>query len=171
MENIERKLKIEYGKKLLKSEVPKLLILILFFISVSKFKEFIFALLVLLPLRLYTGGLHFKSSKVCFFFSFFFFALIIFILSDVMLSNYFEITIVSTILFICLSPVRNSKRPYGDAHYIRLKKCSSCLCLIMVLFILFLLKSKFYLFGIIGFWIFTLQTLQLVIAAVIYKER
>lgn len=61
-------IKIEYGLQIVKSEGIKLLILAFFYILTGKLKNFLFCGSILIPARIFSGGLHMKSNLTCFLF-------------------------------------------------------------------------------------------------------
>lgn len=152
---------------LLKVEIPKFCCLFLFFLCSNKLADFLFALLLFLPLRLCAGGLHFKSNKMCFLISFLFFVTVLILLQGIRLPFYLLYLIGSTILAVWLSPVYNRYRPYSKTQYRKLKAYSACLCVIEATTIALFFHLGADKYGIIGFWIYIFHTVQLVIATII----
>lgn len=169
-------LKIKYGLEIIKNESIKMAILLVLFLCLGLFSEFVFATLILLPVRLFSGGLHMNSNTSCFGFTLLFYVLGVIILPMInidMILSLLLLTISSTII-ICLSPIASQKRPISTMkRYSFLKKASIAMVVIEYVVLLLLLLILPYNYFNIGVWIFCLQSLQLAASKliIIRKER
>lgn len=161
-------IKIEYGLQIVKSEGIKLLILAFFYILTGKLKIFLFCVSILIPVRIFSGGLHMKSHLTCFLFSFCFFALPIFLLPKISLSaqGYRWILIVSIILIIICAPVVSPQKAVSSGRKIKYKLISALAVTIIGSFI-----YRFYLLNYqhSGIWTIALQSIQLIFALLLKK--
>jgi accessory gene regulator B len=163
-------LKINYGLKILGSEVPKMLLLLIVFILLDKLVEYLFVFIILSPLRSFTGGVHMKTNIACFVFSaavYFLIILLLPIISIPMLYFYLLLA-VSAITMIALAPVHTSKRPIETKERHRfLKKMSVivvCFGLLILAVTAYVDESELF---IIGVWAFVIQAIQLIIGKVL----
>lgn len=164
-------LKVNYGMQIAKSEGVKLIVLTLFYLLVGKISLFFFCFLILLPLRIFSGGLHMRTSASCFLFSFCFFALAIFILPNLYLSSqsYHFMLLISMILIALCSPVSSLRKPIiSKKKYI---KCKLLSVLTGAVFGLFLYGLPLTGYQYSGIWTFTLQSLQLAAAFSLEKIK
>lgn len=166
MEHQIRAKKIEYGKSILKLELTKLVFLCIFFLCIHQFAAFCYGFLLLTPLRLSSGGLHFKNNKACFCFSFLFFATLVFLLQHIEPPYFVPVLFGAGAVFALFSPAKNIQKPIGTRKYTRLKLYSMCIFLLISGLTYLMYYCNHIQFGNIGFWILILQTLQLLIAAI-----
>lgn len=170
-DDLER-IKLNYGLVVLKNELVKLVIMGLFYLVIGKFLLFLFATVILLPVRAFSGGLHMKGNISCFLFSFCFFYLAVVLLPGVSLSAvilFIILACTSVSLMIC-APVDSPQKPIlSKARYNSFKiKC--CVLTVLTDGIL----TGLYLFGYknlaaIGIWIIALQSIQLLTAKILRK--
>lgn len=145
-------------------EGSKLLLFFLFFGCIHKLDGFFYSFIILLPLRIISGGLHFKHYLSCLFFSFIYFYLVNIILTPFKLP--FGISII--ILSVCaitnckIGPITSDSRPQLKVEVIRKGKLNIFIatCYEMILTILFFDTA----ISTVGFWTIVLHTLQLIIA-------
>ena len=169
-------LKMKYGLEILKNELIKFSILFVVFAAGGFLYEFVFALLILLPMRFFSGGLHMTSNIHCFLLTLSFFMLGIVILPLIKLELGLAIAILSlsSILIIAIGPIASQKRPISTKErYAFLKRNSILAIVIECIALVFVLLFLPYNYFIIGVWIFCLQAFQLVISKIILhrKER
>ncbi len=168
--NDTEKAKLNYILSCLVCEGSKLLLFFLYFGSIHKFPGILYSLMLLLPLRMISGGLHFKHYTSCLIFSFMYLYLVNLVLMLFKLS--FGTSVL--ILFLCvvinckIGPIRSPNRPRITLE--QHKKGQ--------LYILFattyelLLTALFFdtHLSTIGFWTIVLHTVQLIIAKLIQKR-
>jgi len=163
-------IKVKYGIEIVRTEFSKAIVFMIFFALFGKLPAFLFTLVVLAPLRCFTGGMHLQTKFGCFLFSF------VILLSAIMLLPhlpiapfiYYLILLYSSTIIFLLSPVFTKKRPVKTKErYLYLRKKSvlfSFLCTGLVVGVSLTGLSELF---ISGTWIITIQAIQLVIAKII----
>lgn len=167
-------IKIRYGLELLKNEIYKLVILLIFFLCIGKLPEYLFSLAILLPVRIYSGGLHMRSNICCFVFSFCFTSLSVCIFPLIKTTASFDAVIYITafILIAVLSPFSSPKKPITTkSRYIFFKGMSCLMCAISIVIFLILYHHGNINFAHVGMWTIFLQSLQLLPAHILKKWR
>jgi len=167
-------IKIRYGLAVLRNEIYKMIIMFIFYLCIGKLVEYIFSLMILLPIRIYSGGLHMKSNLGCFIFSFIFTLLAICVLPIIPMNfslNLYLCVCSFAILAIC-SPFSSPKKPITTQKRYIFFKLMSCILSAGEIIILMLMYS----FGNlhiaqVGIWIIFLQALQLLMAQIFRKWR
>lgn len=168
----------EYKKQLIKyffqcvlSEMSKIISFGIIFTRFNLFKEYIFALILLILLRTNGGGLHFKHYSSCFIMSFVVLALSIFLGKSVCLPNFvtYIILLTSIILAIKLVPVVSSNRPPADDKLIKKSKRNTTLILIIYFLSVCIVPMNQYLN--IGIWIIVIHICQLLLAKLLERRR
>lgn len=145
-------------------EGSKILLFLFFFTLVQRLKGFLYSMIILLPLRIISGGLHFKHYTSCLAFSFGYFYLVNVPLSSMMPS--YSITLV--VLCICIlinyyiGPVTSDSRPLLSSEDIRKGRVHIVIATVYDT----LLTALFYetTLAPIGFWTIVLHSVQLIIA-------
>lgn len=166
--------KIRYGLELLKNEVYKLIILLIFFIGIGKLPAYLLSLVILLPVRIYSGGLHMQSNISCFIFSFCFAISSVCILPQIKTTSSIDavICIVSFILIAVLSPFSSPKKPITTRQrYIFFKIMSCLMCMIMLVVITVIYSHGKLYPAHVGMWTIFLQSFQLLPAHILKKRR
>lgn len=161
---------IKYTLNCLIFEFSKLIILLIFFYLHNSTKDFITSLLILLPLRWNSGGLHFQTYLGCLCWT-----LVFFITSTLILPS-IEITYKTTkiLFYLCLflhiliAPIPSAKRPSPTINLQRKCKIYSILFLFFVGIIIHSVNRKTYSI-IIG--TIVLHTFQLTLAYIIRKKE
>lgn len=155
---------IYWGNKLIGVELSKFIILLIIFIIMGKWGEFLISITMLLPLRCNLGGLHFKTYYSCLFATFVIFFIAIFLLPNIILSR----TLVSLLMGCCilltwkLGPIMNPTRPpLQKSKIIKLKK-RAVLILIFYTVLYCTFPNNTYI--ICSIWITVEQTLQLLLS-------
>lgn len=167
-------IKIRYGLELLKNEIYKLVILLIFFMCIGKFPEYLFSLALLLPVRIYSGGLHMTSNISCFVFSFCFTILSICILPQIKTTASLDavIYIAAFILIAVLSPFSSPKKPITTkSRYIFFKGMSCLMCAISIIILWLIYHLGYIDLAHVGMWTIFLQSLQLLPAHLLKKWR
>lgn len=166
------KLKINYAIAVLRNELVKLIILLLFYVYLGQISLYFFCVMVLIPVRMFSGGLHMKTNLTCFSFSFVFFFLAILVLPTVELSivEYVTLLALSIIMIWRFSPIATLKKPIVTLKkYKRCKKMTILSSSFLAVFLLLQIKSTSYFQC--GVWVFTLQAFQLMIAYIKQKNK
>lgn len=164
-------LKIEYALEVLRNEGIKLIVLLLFYFYLGQAKLFLFCTILLIPVRVFSGGLHMKTNVTCFLFSFFFFLMAIKVLPLLPISMFgYALILVFSLIILCIcAPIATLKKPIVTKEkYLRCKRMTAVSSVVMGGFLLLQIKN-YQLFQ-SGVWIFTLQAVQLMIAYINQKK-
>lgn len=151
-------------------DVSKLLLFVLIFTLLHRLDLFLFAFIILLPLRLISGGLHFKHYTSCLFFSLGYFLLVTIPLADVTIPVFLMLPSLLLCVFInvVLSPIRSASRPpLPESEIIKCKK-KTLLATGFGILLLFLFSRTNFLP--VGYWTILLHSVQLIIAR-LQKKR
>lgn len=145
-------------------DVSKLLLFIIIFALLHRLDLFLFAFILLLPLRLSSGGLHFKHYTSCLLFSLGYFLLVTIPLAGISIPG--EITLISlglcTIVNGVLSPILSASRPpLPENKIIRCKKKTLLATSFGFLLLILFYQTKFFA---VGYWTILLHSVQLIIA-------
>ena len=165
-------LKIEYALTVLKNEGTKLILLFLFYLYFGQEKLFVFCAILLIPVRIFSGGLHMKTNVTCFLFSFFFFLMAIKVLPLLPISMFgYALLLVFSLIIICVcAPIATSKKPIVTREkYLWCKRMAVASSLVMGCFLLLQIKDNPTFQS--GVWVFTLQAFQLMIAYMYQKSK
>jgi len=157
-------IKIRYALEIVKNEGVKLVIFVALFALLDKELEFVVAALMLMPVRVFSGGMHMKTNIGCFFYSLAFFILSIFVLTAIKLPSalMFSILGASVIVMAVISPVASYKRPFrAESRRVALKKRTLIVLGIDCAALILLWSSNVQVFFNIGVWVVTLQAIQL----------
>lgn len=145
-------------------EGSKILLFLLFFTLVHRLKGFLYSMIILLPLRIISGGLHFKHYTSCLAFSFGYFYLVNVTLSSMMPSYgiTFAVLCICILINYYIGPVTSNSRPVLSAEDISKAR----LHIVIATAYDTLLTMLFYetLLAPIGFWTIVLHSVQLIIA-------
>ncbi len=154
---------IRYAILCIVSEFSKLLILFAIFCIGNHILEFLISLLVLLPLRWFSGGLHLKTYRGCLITTVIFFFITVYIFPRLLpksfLLNLF--VLISTSINFLIAPIPSSKRVGLFKHSLRKYKIYSLVYLIFYNIVIYFLHHKIS-FIIVGTII--AHTIQLLIA-------
>ena len=164
------KAKLNYLFSCLLYEGSKIILFFAFFAITRHLKGFLYSMIILLPLRIISGGLHFKHYLSCLAFSFGYFYLVNIPLMPIIPN--LEITLL--ILCICIvvnyriGPVTSDSRPTLPPEKIKQARFHIFLATLYDT----ILTALFYETALapIGFWTIVLHSVQLVIAN-IRKKR
>lgn len=160
-------LKMKYAMNVLWNEVVKFLILMVIFQFLNCLDLFLFCTALLLPIRIFSGGAHFKKQIPCFVGSFVFYALAILILPKLIHMNlYFAIIlmVLSLIIIYIYSPIASSFRPILNEKRKRSLKYTSVFFTLLGAFVLFQFTLPYNrIFFESGIWIIVVQAFQLIL--------
>lgn len=165
-------LKVEYALAVLKNEGIKLVLLFLFYLYLEQTRLFLFCAILLIPVRIFSGGLHMKTNISCFLFSFtfFFFAIKLLPMLSIPIAGYVLLLALSIIMICVFSPIATSKKPIvSKEKYQRCKRMAVMSSLSMGGILL--LQIKFTPVFQCGVWVFSLQALQLMVAYINQKIK
>ena len=145
-------------------EGSKIILFLLFFTLIGHLKGFLYSMLILLPLRIISGGLHFKHYLACLVFSFSYFYLVTIPLNGLIPTYGITLVVLCICIFInsYIGPVTSDSRPELSSEDIKRGK----LHIFIATFYDTLLTVVLYDTPLapIGFWTIMLHSLQLVIA-------
>lgn len=156
---------IRYGLSAITMETSKFIIMLILFNNFGKLAEYLFGTLILLLLRINTGGLHFSTYTGCLIFSIF-----LFYLGCVYLPSKYQIRKVEMLILLlgCMTlnyiigPVISKKRPALTSSQIKKSKITALKFIFLYIIAVVFFSEKPLIK--IGFWIILLQTVQLIIA-------
>ena len=157
--------KMEYSFTVIITELEKIVMLFLIFSFFHKALELIIAMVTLMLIRPYTGGLHFKKFFSCFAFSLMVFSITIFGLTHITISYtaLVFIYIASTMSFIILAPISSKTRPkYSKSKRMTFKFIA--IFMTTLFFVAYIILHKEYPYFNQSIWIIALQSIQLIIA-------
>lgn len=159
------KAKVNYVISCIIYEGSKIFLFFVFFSYIHQLNSFFYCLIMLLPLRIISGGLHFKHYTSCLCFSFLYFCMAIIILAPFKLPLGISIILltVCTVINYKIGPVTSNSRPQLEPEEIKKGKLNIFIatCYELILTILFFDT----LLSTVGFWTIILHTLQLIIAS------
>ncbi len=154
---------MKYTLSVLNYELTKFILLGIVASIFGLFAEYAAAMLVLLPIRIFSGGIHFNHYSSCLLFTGLFFAVPI-LLRDVAVPYGVQLFALLVCLFITYltGPVTAEKRrPITYEKYCRFRLISSGL--VLMWFLIFAIVKVFP-YQNICFWMITLQSIQLLCA-------
>ena len=158
------KAKLNYFFSCIVYEGSKIILFLLFFTITGHLKEFLYSILILLPLRIISGGLHFKHYLSCFAFSFGYFYVVTTPLRSMIPT--FGITFVTLCICVLVNfhvgPVTSDSRPALSAKDIKQGKLHILVATIYDTILTIVLYDTE--LAPIGFWTILLHSVQLVIA-------
>lgn len=158
------KAKLNYFFSCMIYEGSKIILFLLFFALTQRLKGFLYSMIILLPLRIISGGLHFKHYTSCLAFSFGYFYLVNVPLSGMMPA--YGITLVTlcicTLINYYIGPVTSDSRPVLSAEDIKRGRLHIVIATVYDT----ILTALFYETPLapIGFWTIVLHSVQLLIA-------
>lgn len=156
--------KLRYSLEFIYNDLSKTLLLFLFFTILDFTLDFIYLSIIIFTIRIFTGGLHFKTYSGCLLFSLLFFVSAIYLKSNFILTDVIIVFmyIFSLVTFIGLAPISSKTRP----KYSKSKRRKFKILSILVITIYFVLNlySNTDPYLIYGIWAMALQSLQIIIA-------
>lgn len=166
-------IKRKYGLEVLKNESIKLIILTGLFLALDQLVPFLFAVAVLLPVRIFSGGLHMGGNISCFAFSLCFFIV------SVELFPMFGLNLISATAFIvcsficiCMfSPTDNPKKPILSDRIRKQFKIKAIILTLVVIAVIYFFYLKGYMtLCSTAVGVLTMQAAQLLTANLIPKK-
>lgn len=166
-------LKMHYGAEVLRNEGIKIILLTVIFSLLGQAEVFLFCISLLIPVRIFSGGLHMKTNVSCFLFSFCFFSSAILLLPRIPISETgYRIVLGFAVMLVCLfSPIAASRKPIVSRQKFLRCKYSAVISSIAAGVLLY--NISYSLFQHSGIWTLALQALQLSAAYLHskFKER
>lgn len=162
--SVSDKAKLNYFFSCVIYEGSKIILFLFFFTLTKRLEGFLYSMIILLPLRIISGGLHFKHYLSCLAFSFGYFYLVNVPFSGMMpqYGNTLFILIICTLINYYIGPVTSDSRPPLSPDSIKRGKLN-----IMIITVYdTILTALFYETPLapIGFWTIVLHSVQLIIA-------
>ena len=162
--------KIQYAWEIIRSESEKCIIILLVFILFQRVDLYFAGLLFLLPLRVVSGGLHFKHEASCLIFSLLTMVLGLIVFPEYIPCGawiYFAMAAVLVVTGV-ISPVASPNKPIVSVKkWKRMKRMTTVIAMIDSLIIIILIRIGND-YGYPLFWIFVIQGLQLIPGALVY---
>ncbi|MBO5031462.1 MAG: accessory gene regulator B family protein [Lachnospiraceae bacterium] len=167
--NLKEQKFIIFKLKCIVYDLSKFVIILLFFCFTGNLNEYLFAVMISVPLRTQSGGLHFKHYWSCFLFSFGYFVFVIYGLQRIILP--FSLLIlfmaVCAIINFALSPIQSASRPsLPDAERHSIKQKTFMITVYSAVIVLLFYHTPL---AATGYWTIILHSLQLLIAYFIRK--
>ena len=158
------KAKLNYFFSCIVYEGSKIILFLIFFALTQRLEGFLYSMLILLPLRIISGGLHFKHYLACLTFSFGYFYIVNIPLANLMPSLPITLLILCGCILINyqIGPITSDSRPSLAPEEIRRGKFHILVATIYDT----ILTAIFYETSLapIGFWTIVLHSVQLIIA-------
>lgn len=152
------------------SETSKLAVLFTAFSLMNRQKELLAAILVLLSIRNFTGGIHLSHYLSCLLFTFSFLLCAVGLAELCFPSLWIQILCLAVGILIVgvIGPVSSDRRPAPSKKKGNIFRIIACM--VLLVYILLLLNVRYLPFRNLIFWVSILQILQLA-AAKLIKER
>lgn len=150
--------------KTLGSELSKMILMGIFFHN--KITYYLFALLIMLLIRSFMGGIHFYTYLQCLAGSTLYLWLAIYALPQISLPKYLQIAAMLLCVLICnyIGPITSKYRPKSCKERFPLFMKIANVVLFAYTLILYILPEQDYLY--VGFWVVILHSLQLILAKI-----
>lgn len=161
--------KLRYSLEFLYNDFSKTILLFVLFAILGYHLDFIVAAIILFTLRIFTGGLHFKTYTGCLLFSLIFFIAVIYLKNSFILSDNMIITIYvfSYLTIIGVAPISSKTRPkYSKSKRRNFKILGLVVLTIYFVLNLYLNTSSYLIYGM---WVMVLQSIQILIAKGVQK--
>lgn len=162
---------IKYSITALFSELTKLIILGTIYAVIGKFDLFAASSLLLIFLRINSGGYHCKHYTTCLLLTACFSFSAVVILPHIYIPNYSVILLGLTLCLLiiyCIGPIPSPFRPTPDGQLVKRCHHKSFLTMFFFIIIVSIFNSNIEIrpYLIVGFWTVILHTLQLIIAKI-----
>ena len=160
--------KMHFTISVFKCEGSKLIILAIVFAVLGLFREYAVLMLTLIPIRMFSGGIHFDHYSSCFVFTTLF-SVLPMLLTGITPPHSVQVAVMAVSIGITylIGPVTSKKRPpikYGRYRAFRLISTG----VVFVWFFIFAFVRTFP-FQNLCFWVIALQTVQLICAKIARK--
>jgi len=164
IKNKEKLEEINYALQAIFNETFKIIILILFFLTVGNLNYFLFSMAIVFSTRIFIGGYHCNTTLQCLFYSGIFFCITA--LLSPFLPNfnnyiYYAIAFVNVSLVLFYAPFPNKRRPIkSKKRRLNLNIISTFLTILWTCILLFYIKDAKYLNC--GFLTILLEVIQII---------
>lgn len=167
------KIKLNYSLKVIINDLSKIVIFYFIFSLFNKEIVLLYSLVALIPVRSFTGGLHFKKYLSCLLFTIGFllatyFSTSTFILTDLKL---LLLCLFVIVVIITYAPLPSKFRPkYSNRKKLYFKLIS---LLIFLIHITLYIKTKSNYYFLLSLWVYFYQSIQLLIArgVILYEKN
>lgn len=158
------KIKLRYSLEVILGDMSKFIILLIVFTFWGKHIEFIYSSISLIGIRVFTGGLHYKTFIRCLIFSVFFFFLVIYSENNLVIKNPNILALYIGIILsvVLIAPISEKTRPIYSDKKIMLFKTISIIFILFHVFMYFITNKDPYFK--ISLWVFIYQAIQLIIS-------
>lgn len=156
---------LRYGMTVARNELIKGLLLLLIFWKMGYLLPFLFLIVVSVPMRMCTGGIHLNSNVGCFLLSFLLLFMEMAVLPELPIGehNYIYLLEISVLLIALFPPVGSPHRPMqSSSERFIINKGVSCLLCVFWFFILGYHMWDPYLMA-CGVWALCIQAVQLIL--------
>lgn len=162
--NAKDKAKIQYGLSILLSEGFKIITLILLFNIIQNQNYFYFSLLILLSIRVFSGGIHVKGTLNCLLLT-----ILLFLFTSTLAPSlpglpsayYLIMAVICLVITLVRAPICSVRRPIKDNKIKLQYKYTAVLSIVLWTIILLTLKDTQYINC--GFSTIFIQSIQLVL--------
>lgn len=166
--------KLRYSIEVIFNDISKLIILSIIFSILNCASDFIYSVIALLSIRIFTGGLHFKTYFGCFLFTGIFFSTSILLKNNIPIeSNDLILLFIFSLLTIFLfAPIPGENRPiYSSKRRLHFKLTG--MTILTTHFVIAYLFTNKHPYIINSTWVFALQSIQLLMGkgVDIYEKR
>ena len=153
--------KLRFMLEVIFYNTAEILVIFIFFAIIGKIPEFLVSAIVLVSVRVFTGGFHFRKYRYCFLLSFAVFALIILVLPNVThIFGIMEGMLLATLIIIfAIAPVSKRNAAHPEERNFRMKIIAIVITLIYSVLLFFLRDHSF---ASIVVWALFLQAIQLI---------
>lgn len=164
--------KLRYSLRMIIGDSSKLILLFILFWALNCQTAYVMSVAVLSLIRMFTGGLHFKTYSGCLLFSTLFFSACIYLANFYPVSRIGLLSIgaVSILGIVMFSPVTSKNRPnYSPAKRLQFRIIGSTVAMLHLISFMATKNNPYFT---IAVWVIFLQAIQLMIAkGVEYREK
>ena len=157
-------IKIRYAISAVVNEFVKFFVIVILFYMLDMLTPLLFTTLIIIPVRVTTGGLHFNNNIRCFMASLSFFILAVILLPQLEFNrSVYQAILIASGFFILIMPLAPSeKRPIiSKKKYLLNRYFSFAFTLTFIGVLLFAIHDQYLVRC--GIWAFALQAMQLII--------
>ena len=162
---------LQFFAKTIASELSKFLIM--GFIFRDKLGLYLFAMAIMLPLRIAVGGLHCKTYLSCFLVSFSYAFLSLMVLPNIPVNKLFQMIFlfVCTLLNYFVGPVTSTVHVALSEHHVKKVRIQAFVFIFFYIVVLYIVPENPDItpYMTVGFWVIILHTLQLIAARILKK--
>lgn len=134
--------KVDYVLRVILSEVSKVLVLLSISIILNVIKPFLFSTMLLILIRPFSGGLHFKKYWKCLLFTMVYYCITIFVKVNWLPVTSGGIFIMSIVVLYAFSPIASKSRPKLSTSKMKNNKCTSIILVLILACLYYLTKAS-----------------------------